>query len=197
MAEVRSEHTVHTLLRLTYHWQIGSIILGIVLIMQQSNFPRVVGLPRILLATQTGVQDSHLSMRTSCTVLFGYNQWRRGSNKAPEVLDSSHLVLSTLTGKEDDAYIHIHSPPQSVLTHSKLGRERKQVPSFGLFSPLCLISMKSQDLFNALLLPGWQRICQLQRVQMFSDAHQKPLLKPTFGLISTRWPQISISAKFC
>lgn len=197
MAEVRSEHTVHTLLCLSYHWRIGSIILGIVLIMQQSNFPRVVGLPRILPATQTGVHDSHLSTRTSYTVLFGYNPWRRRSNKAPQALDSSHPVLSTFDWRRRRCLQPIHSPPQSVLTHSKLGRERNQEPSFGLFSPLCLISTKSQALFNALLLPGWRRLCQLQWVHMSTDAHQKTLLKPTFRLISTRWPQISISAKFC
>lgn len=43
MAEGRSEHTVHTLLHLPCHWQVGSVILGIVLIMRQSNFPRVLG----------------------------------------------------------------------------------------------------------------------------------------------------------
>lgn len=107
MAEVRSEHTVHTLLRLSYHWQIGSIILDIVLIMKQSHFPRVVGFPRILPATQTGVHDSHLSMRTSHTVLFGYNQWRRGSNQAPEILDSSHPVLSTFDWKRRQC-LHLH-----------------------------------------------------------------------------------------
>lgn len=107
MAEVRSENTVHTLLCLSYRWQNGSIILGIVLIMQQSHFPRVVGLPRILPATQTGVHDSHLSMRTSHTVLFGYNQWRRGSNKAPDVLDSSHPVLCTFDWKRRQS-LHPH-----------------------------------------------------------------------------------------
>lgn len=125
MAEVRSKHTVHTLLRLSYHWLIGSIILRIVLIVQQSNFPRVVGLPGILPATQTGVCDSHLSVRTSCTVLFGYNQWKRGSNIAPQVLDASHPVLSTFDWKRRQCLHPHYLHSLSLLILNWEGKENK------------------------------------------------------------------------
>lgn len=95
-----------------------------------------------------------------------------------------------LTGKEDGVRIPIRSPSQSVLSHSTRRRERNQ----GSLQPLMSISPRpsSTHFFH----PA-DKDCQLQPMQVSSDAHQKLLLKPSLRLISTRWPEISVSAKFC